>query len=229
MKTTHRDYSEEAGDFTRLSRFILQHNTDLRIYSTWCIGRFVDWKYGLYENKTAVPDFCGRNAHLWFDGFQELAGFAISENGGGDFAILTKAGYRFLFAEMARWALENWGGRGTPTIEITEHQTLEAGELEKLGLTRKATFFTQEFDLTREPPARFPLAEGFTIVDMATHPDYRAQRILRDDAFHEQPPITEDALRREMQFYNHSHAGPIYHAATDLCVMAADGRFVSGC
>lgn len=229
MKTTHRFYSEEAGDFVRLSRFILQHNTDLRTYSTWCIGRFVDWKYGLYESKTAVPDFCGSNAHLWFDGFQELAGFAISESGGADFAILTKAGYRFLFAEMAQWALENWGRRGTPSVEITEHQTMEAQVLESLGLTCKDTFFTQAFDLTQEPAVSFPLAEGFTIVDMAAHPDYRAQRILRDNAFHDEPPHTEEALQREMLFYHHSHAGPIYHPETDLCVMASDGRFVSGC
>ncbi|MBK7178866.1 MAG: hypothetical protein IPH82_17085 [Chloroflexi bacterium] len=26
MKTTHRKYDDEAGDFRRLSRFILQHN-----------------------------------------------------------------------------------------------------------------------------------------------------------------------------------------------------------
>lgn len=229
MRTTHRNYSEEAGDFNRLSRFILQHNNELRRYSTWCIGRFVDWKYGLYENKTAVPAFCDNNAHLWFDGFQELAGFAISESGDAGFAIITKAGYRFLFVEMVQWVLANWGERGALSIEITEHQALEAGVLERLGFRQKATFFTQQFDLTQPLPARFPLEEGFSIVDMAAHPDYKAQRILRDNAFRGTVPDTEEALRREMLFYNHSHAGPIYHPQTDLCVMAADGRFVSGC
>ncbi|MCP5098792.1 MAG: hypothetical protein GY943_24845, partial [Chloroflexi bacterium] len=112
MKTTHRSYSEEAGDFFRLSRFIIDHNTEIRTYSTWCLGRFVDWKYGLYESKTAVPDFCKRNGHLWFDGFGMLAGFAISENGGTEFAIITLAGYRFLFEEMLTWMLANWADRG---------------------------------------------------------------------------------------------------------------------
>lgn len=229
MKTTHRDYSDEAGDFTLLSRFILTHNADLRTYSTWCIGRFVDWKYGLYESKTAVPDFCHQNAHLWFDGFQELAGFAISESGEADFAILTKAGYRFLFPEMVQWVLDHWQHRGTLAIEITEHQTQEARVLANLGFQRQATFFTQQFDLTQEPPAHFPLEKDFTIVDMASHPDYKAQRLLRDDAFRGRIPPTEEALQKEMLFYNHSQAGPLYHPETDLCVMAADGRFVSGC
>ena len=230
MKTTHRKYDDEAGDFRRLSRFILEHNADLRAYSTWCIGRFVDWKYGLYESKTAVPDFCGQNAHLWFDDFGELAGFAIAENGDADFAILTTAGYRFLFADMLQWVLANWGRRQPRlAIEITEQQTYEAKILARFGFRHGSTFFRQEFDLTQPLTGRFPLEVGFVLVDMAAHPDYMAQRILRNDAFQGRIPTSEEALRREMLFYNHSHNGPIYHPQTDLCVMAADGRFVSGC
>ena len=37
------------------------------------------------------------NAHLWFDGFNRLAGFVVSESGDDNFAILTRLGYRFLF------------------------------------------------------------------------------------------------------------------------------------
>lgn len=229
MRTTHRNYSEEAGDFNRLSRFILEHDEELRVYSTWCIGRFVDWKYGLFDHKLAAPDFCNNNAHLWFDGFQELAGFVISEEGDSGFAIIMRAGYRFLFEEALQWTMAAWGNRGTLTIEITERQMLEAKTLERFGFQRKATFFRQQFDLAQELPVRFPLETGFSIVDMAAQPDYRAQRILRDDAFRGKSPATEEDLRREILFYNHPHTGPIYHPQADLCVMAADGRFVSGC
>ena len=229
MRTTHRNYSEEIGDFNRLSRFILQHNQELRTYSTWCIGRFVDWKYGLYDHKMTVPAFCEQNAQLWFDGFQELIGFVIAEDGGAGFAILTKAGCRFFFEEMLQWVVRNWGERGELAIEITEHQTMEIEILGRYGFERKSSFFVQQFDLQREPPALFPLDDGFTIVDLATIPDYTAQRILRDDAFSGRSPASEEALQRELLFYNHSHAGPIYHPQTDLCVMAADGRFVAGC
>lgn len=230
MKTTHRNYNEEAGDFIRLAQFIGHNNSAIRTYSTWCIGRFVDWKYGLYEHKTAVPDFCNNNAHLWFDGFGELAGFVISEEGDAGFAIITKAGYRFLFEEMLQWVLQNWVDREPQlTIEITEHQTTEANILKQFGFQHKSTFYTQQFDLTQQPTTQFPLEPGFTLVDMATHPDYRAQRILRDDAFRSKSVISEEDLQWELKFYNHMHDGPIYHPQTDLCVMAADGQFVAGC
>lgn len=99
----------------------------------------------------------------------------------------------------------------------------------KTTYQQKFEFFRQAFDLTQGPTKQFPLEEGFTIVDMAAHPDYRAQRILRDDAFHGRSEVPEDVLQRELLFYNHKHEGPIYHPQTDLCVMAKDGRFVSGC
>jgi ribosomal protein S18 acetylase RimI-like enzyme len=230
MKTTHRSYDEEAGDFHRLCRFVRDHHAQVRARSSWCLSRIVDWKYGLYENKLAVPAFCDRNAHLWFDAFGDLAGFAIAENGDAGFAIITLDGYQFLFEEILRWVLQAWGDRGPRfSIEITARQHAEAGVLERWGFRRRATFYTRCFDLTREPEPRMPLERGFTIVDMATHPDYRRQRILRDDAFGNPAPSTEDALRRELRFYNYSHEGPIYHPQTDLCVMAEDGRFVAGC
>ena len=80
MKTSHRHYADESGDFNRISRFITEHNAHLRSHSTWYLGRFVDWKYGLWGDKLSAPGFWEKNAYLWFDGFGELAGFAISEN-----------------------------------------------------------------------------------------------------------------------------------------------------
>lgn len=91
------------------------------------------------------------------------------------------------------------------------------------------TFYTQQFDLTHAPVARFALEEGFTIVDMYAHPDYLGQRVLRDDAFSGRSNVSEADLRRELLFYNHLHDGPLYHPQTDLCVMTEDGRLVAGC
>ena len=230
MKTTHRNYSEEAGDFRRLCDFIINHNGAVRTYSTWCLGRIVDWRYGLWGSKTAVPDFCNRNAHLWFDGFDRLVGFVISEEGNASLAIITQAGFRFLFEEILQWVLANWNDRGSRfSIEITAQQQMEMTVLERYGFQQKADFFRQTFDLTQELAPCKPLEDGFTIVDMARHPDYRAQRILRDNAFGGRSELPEENLLREMLFYNHAHQGPIYHAHTDLCVMAPDGKLVSGC
>jgi GNAT superfamily N-acetyltransferase len=230
MKTTQRNYSEAAGDFNRLSRFVVEHHDYLRRHSTWCLGRLVDWKYGLYPNKTALPAFCEQNARLWFDGFGELAGFAISEEGDAGFAILLMEGYRFLFPELLDWVLANWGDREPrPNIEITAFQTAEAEILQRAGFRPGDPAYTRCFDLTQALPPRDPLPEGFTIVDMDAHPDYRAQRILRAEAFSGQSALSEEELAHQLAFYNHSQQGPIYHPQTDLCVMAEDGRLVSGC
>lgn len=230
MKTSHRDYSESSGDFNQLARFVIENNQLVPALSTWALGRLVDWKYGLYEGKTAYPAFTDQNAHLWVDGYGYLVGFAISENGGAEFAVVTLEGYRFLYEEIVRWVLDTWRGRGSEwSTELTEHQVAEAGVLESLGFAKGSTFYTRRFDLMQEPTTRFPLQDGFIIVDMATHPDYKAQRVLRDDAFKDRRDMTEAELRRELRFYNHGHAGPLYHAPTDLCVMAPDGRFVAGC
>lgn len=230
MRTTHRSYSEVSGDFNRLCRFVAAENDHLRRHSTWSLGRFVDWKYGLYENKLSSPGFCDRNAHLWFDGFEELAGFVVSENGGPDFAIVTGAGYRFLFEEILQWLLEHWSDRRPHlNTEITEHQTMEIAILERFGFRRGSTFSTRRFDLTRAPRQRFTLEPGFVIVDMLTHPNYREQRLLRNDAFSGKGELAEEELRLQLAFYNYSHEGPIYHPQCDLCVMAPDGRFVAGC
>jgi GNAT superfamily N-acetyltransferase len=230
MKTTHRGYSEVSGDFNRLCRFVVAQNGHLRAHSTWSLGRLVDWKYGLYENKLSIAGFCDKNAHLWFDAFGELAAFAISENGDSGFAIIMAEGYRFLFEEILHWLLENWGDRGSRfATEITERQAREIAILERAGFQLESTFYTRRFDLTLESVERFPLEPGFAIVDMLGHPDYRAQRILRADAFSGKSSLTEEELRRQLQFYNHSHEGPIYHPECDLCVMAEDGRFVAGC
>jgi len=230
MKTTQRHYAEVAGDFHRLSHFMIKHSSYLRSHSTWCLGRFVDWKYGLWGDKLATPGFWEQNAQLWLDGFGELAGFAIAENGDADFAILTMAGYRCLFEEMLQWVLVHWGARPPAlAIEITAQQTLEAGGLERYGFQRTASFYTFHYDLPAmalEPPS---LEAGFTIVDMQTHPDYRAQRILRYDAFHGQEYPTEEALQNDVRLARYAHTGPIYHPQTDLCVMAPDGAFVAGC
>lgn len=233
MKTTHRNYSEENGDFHRLAKYFTANCTNRRTHTTWCLGRFMDWKYGLYANKRAFPAFCDENAHLWFDAFGELAGFVVSESGNADFIILTLAGYRFLYEEMLTWVLNTWQERAstesTFSTEITEYQDWEIRSLERCGFESQDEFFTRRFNLTGELVPRFPLESGFVIVDMESHPDYRAQAILRADAFQGKSTLTEEELNYRLRYYNHTLVGPTYHPYTDLCVMAEDGRFVSGC
>lgn len=233
MKTTHRNYSEEQGDFHRLAKYFTQHPMERRTHTTWCLGRYVDWKYGIYYNKRAFASFCEENGHIWFDGFGELAGFVLSESGDATFSIMTMDGYRFLFEEMLQWAITAYQDRATPecnlSTELTEHQEWEIKILECYGFRPKVTFFTRRWDLTKDLVPRAPLKPGFTIVDMKTHPDLRAQGILRANAFQKRDQLTEEEMNDRLKFTRYNQSGPIYHADTDLCVMAPDGRFASGC
>ena len=233
MKTSHRNYSEENGDFNRLAHFFTSNRTNRRTHTTWCLGRLVDWKYALYPNKRVFASFCNENAHIWLDDFGELAGFAVSESGDAGFSILTLDGYRFLYEEILQWVLEVWKERVSPTshfsTEITEYQGWEIKILERYGFSIESSFFTRRFDLTGELVPRYPLEPGFQIVDMESRPDFRAQSILRANAFQKKDNLTEEELDERIKYFNYSMRGPVYHPYTDLCVMAEDGRFASGC
>jgi ribosomal protein S18 acetylase RimI-like enzyme len=229
MRITHRSYSEEAGDFARLCRLITAGRREAWRRTTWCLGRAVDWKYGLWGAKLDQPGFCDRNAELWFDAFGDLAGLAISENGGADFAVITRQGYRFLFPELLDWALDAWGDREPRcTVELTEHQELEARAAEQRGFRPGAPYLTRRFDLAA-PPAPAPLEPGFAIVDMAAHPDYRARRILRANAFDGPKPLGDQELRELLRVDTYALGSPFYVPHCDLCVMAPDGQLVAGC
>jgi GNAT superfamily N-acetyltransferase len=239
VKTTHRDYAEIDGDFVRLCHFVQANHAAVRADSTWCLGRLVDWRYGLYPGHRIVPAFCDTNAHLWFDAFGDLAAFAVSEEGDAGFALITGTGYRFLFEEMLDWALAHWANRSGScggataaapvSVEIPAAHELGRRALEAHGFRQASAFCARHFDLAGDLPPRPVLGPGFSIVDMAAHPDYRAQRLMRADAFGGRDSLSEEELRHQVAFYDHRREGPIYHAPADLCVMAPDGTLVSGC
>jgi GNAT superfamily N-acetyltransferase len=230
VNTTHRAYADEAGDFVRLARFITDQDAHLRLHSAWCLGRFCDWRYGLWGVKATTPGFWEANARLWFDGFGDVAGLAISEDGGPEFAILTTAGHRFLFEEILDWVLEAWGGReGTPSIELGVQAGPEVLPLERRGFRHTSSCTSYTFDLRAEPGPPFPLEPGFEIVDMHTRPDRRAQRILRANGFQWRSDLTEEEIEQQLRLDERGRQSPIYHPDTDLCVRAPDGRYVAGC
>jgi len=229
MRTTHRDYAEEAGDFGRLARLLTDDIEHVRTHTAWCLGRLADWKYGLWGAKPSIPRFCERNAHLWFDAFGDLVAVAISEEGGTQVAVLTTRGHRFLFEEALAWVVSHWGERGTLSIEVTEAAEVEAAALLRCGFRRASTFHAYTFDLTRPLSEAPPLPEGFAVVDMQSHPDYRARRVLRAEAFEGRADLSEAELARDLELDAAWRESPIYHAATDVVVRAPDGRLVAGC
>jgi GNAT superfamily N-acetyltransferase len=229
MRTTHRDYAEEAGDFRRLARLLTDDPDHVRGHTTWCLGRLADWKHGLWGQKSSIPRFCERNAQLWFDALGDLVAVTISEEGGPQVAVLTTRGHRFLFEEVLAWAVTNWGERGALSVEITEAATVEAAALERSGFRQASVFHAYTFDLARPLPEAPPLPDGFTLVDMASQPDYRARRLLRAEAFEGRGDLSEVELARDLELDAAGRESPIYHAETDVYVRSEDGRLVAGC
>jgi GNAT superfamily N-acetyltransferase len=64
---------------------------------------------------------------------------------------------------------------------------------------------------------------------MKSHPDYRAQNILRANAFQKKEHLSEEELNERMKYFSYNMHGPIYHPDTDVYVMAKDGQLVAGC
>jgi len=229
MRTIHRDYAEDAGDFGRLARLVTDDIDHVRAHATWCLGRLCDWKHGLWGAKPSIPRFCERNAHLWFDALGDLVAVAISEEGGPQVVVLTTRGHRFLFEEALAWVVGHWGERGTLSIEVTQAAGVEAAALERCGFGPASTFHAYTFDLTLPLPPSPPLPDGFAVVDMRAQPDYRARRLLRAEAFEGRAALSEAALARDLELDAASRESPIYHAETDVYVRAEDGRLVAGC
>lgn len=229
MRTTNRDYAEDAGDFRRLARFITTDPDHVRAHTTWCLGRLCDWKHGQWGAKPSIPRFCERNARLWFDALGDLVAVAISEEGGSQVAVLTTRGYRFLFEEALAWVVRHWGERGALSIEITQAAEVEAAALQRSGFDPASTFHAYTFDLKRPQPQAPPLPPGFALLDMAANPDYRARRVLRAEAFEGRADLSEAALARDLELDAASRGSPIYHPETDVYVRAEDGRLVAGC
>jgi hypothetical protein len=231
MKFEHREYREEAGDFTRLCRFIAASRAGFPPRTAFSMPRFIDWKYGLYPSRIAAPGFWARNARLWMDGFGDVAAAAVSENGGGDFFIVTSPGYPFLYETALEWVHGAWSPRATAEeTELMESQARERGILERAGFRQVAANPLQFFDLARGKNGwAFPLEPGYSFIDMESRPEYTAQRLLRMDAFDGLTAPTPAELQQRLLFHNNTHQSPFYHPAADLCVRAPDGTHVAGC
>jgi hypothetical protein len=75
---------ETQETFARVKDF----GDGMRTYSTWCLGRLVDWRYSIWPHKQPIEAYCAANAELWFDGYRELVGFVVSESGGDGVCVM---------------------------------------------------------------------------------------------------------------------------------------------
>jgi GNAT superfamily N-acetyltransferase len=227
MKVSTRSFDAECGDFKRLCQFVIQDNRLKGEYFVWQLGQLVDWKFGLWREEKYFPTFFPKNAQLWLDYFDDIVGFAISENGDANFHIFLKDSYAYLYEEIVQWVMEHWHDRGGALrTELSENRTAQARTLEKHGFASQGiaevTRMYRLFEMEIVQPA---LADGFRLVDMAAHFDPVGLAKLKANAFRGQNQVSE------LDLLTHAYVreSPIYKPEFDLAILNENGEYVAGC
>lgn len=230
MYTHHRAYNGSKEDFKMVLNLMINNGPTYNETNAFSLERFIDWKYGLYPNRQAVARFHETNARLWFDGLDKLCGVLLSEEGESDCHIILANGFKFLFEDILKWTLEHWQHRSHElVIELNEHQVVEMNIAEKYGFEVCFTAYQRQFDLTKAIEVSYALPEGYYFVDMGSCQEYKAQRILRANAFEGKNNLTDEELTHQLEFYGNTKYAPSYHGYTDLSVKSPDGLHVAGC
>ena len=227
MRLTNRDFIYESDDFNKMLQFIIGVNTRIKDNFTWSAGRIVDWKFGLWREKKFFPNFFRRNAHLWFDYFNNLVGFVISEYGDSTFYIFAVDEYAFLYEEILNWVKDNWKDRdGLLCTEVSENQTFARNTLESNGfISRGVCEVTRAFQCSTAIEKNIDLPTGYTYSNMKENYDPIGLRKLQLNAFRKQNTVNPiDILASE-----YARESPIYKPEFDMSIINENGIHVAGC
>lgn len=227
MKIHCREFDELKNDFARMWDFLIQDYADKKGYFIWTIGRLGDWKYGCWNEKKCFPNFMRRNAHLWFDNFDELIGFVISENCDNNFTVFAKKGYEFLYSEMLVWVKSSWKDReGKLSTQAHEYQNHYMQILEKEGFAKVGQNEIQRvYKLSDKVKEEIVLDDEFSIEDMLVHPDLMGKAVLYNNAWHNNCNVSSYDLLR----FEYNRESPCFNPKFDLSVVNKNGIHVASC
>ena len=219
---------ESAGkDLMNMCALMVSLNRITGPHSDWTIGRVVDWKYGLWNPAKLSEHFFARHCRLWYDRLGVLAGFVLSENGRGDFAIFAREPYQFLYADMIAWAEQELApGQVALTMTVPEEDTIRRNALGLAGFGNEghcettAWYATEDFQFA-EPD----LPPGYALLSMAEYGDHDSQRTMKNAAFRAGAPMDE-ALRFA---YSHVRESPLYDPSMDIVLVNERSEAVAGC
>jgi ribosomal protein S18 acetylase RimI-like enzyme len=227
MIVCSRPFDITRNDLEKMWRFLQQDYAQKQDRFVWLVSRLGDWKYGLWNEKKYIPSFFPNHAQLWVDGFDQLLGFVLSEDGGNIFFIFTLHGYEYLYAEILDWTIRHWGSRyDTLKTEVHEYQVEALTELESRGFRSLGVVATtREYDLLAKKEEAVRLSPGFQIVDMGEHADYRSKALLYVNAFENRSQVSEFDLLR----FEYSRENPAYDPCLDLSAVTREGVHVASC
>ncbi len=225
MKCYHRPFVYESLDFKAMCELIVRDNATKQHAFVWHVARLVDWKYNLGNFKRHFPGNYATAAHLWFNYYDDLVGFVISEEFDSQFEIILLDAWNHLYPEMLAWACAEWGGqyRHLITCAAAPHASRIAA-LEQAGFVKTPEIeMTRTFDTSHFKSYPYPTAP-LRFESMAENKNYDQQRLLRLSAWpNSSSPATDQAIRA------YCRTSPIYDARFDFVLVDETGIHLSGC
>ncbi len=225
-----RPYEGER-DLMDMCRLIADLNRGEGGSMDWTIGRVVDWRYGLWNPAKLDDAWFGRHCRVWYDRPGRLAGFALTEDGRGDFAFFARPQYAFLYADQIAWAeaalgpgLED-GGKLSVTVadgDAARRSALLKAGYEDLGHGETTALYAAA-DFRLDGGSALPA--GYQILGMDDFSDHDAQTELKNDAFRDGAPM--DSVRAHA--FKYVKRSPIYDPSMDLVLVDSSGLAISGC
>jgi ribosomal protein S18 acetylase RimI-like enzyme len=227
MSIYHRPYDPQGADFVQMWRLLQADYARRGDNFVWLVSRFGDWKYGCWREAKLFPAFFRRHAQVWVDGFDEVQGFVLSEDGENIFFIVTAPGYDHLYDEILDWTATQWGPRyGSLLAEVNEGQPDALAALARRGfmdLGHIAT--TRAYAVAEQAALPSMLPAGFRVVSIAEEPDYLGKRQLQCNAFSGRNEVRE----LDLLTYEYSRESSAYDPWLDLSIVAPDGQHVASC
>ncbi|MBP7562837.1 MAG: GNAT family N-acetyltransferase [Candidatus Cloacimonetes bacterium] len=215
------------NNLKEMCRLLIESNGRFNSSLDWSLGRLIDWKYGLWNESKFNPDFHRQNSHLWRNYMGEMLAFVISENGDESIQVITHPNYEYLFSQVIDFALKNWlPERKTLSIVTAEQDKERIRTLLKYGFKElghcESSYLYHINDISLPV---IKLSEELTIQTMAENGDYEEQLDLKNNAFHQDKPIS-DMYRIANEYVRTS---PIYDSDMDFVIVNQEGRHVAGC
>lgn len=228
MQTHHRPFIYESSDFKSMCALLIHDNSVKKEQFVWHVARLMDWKYNLGNPRRRYPGNYANAAHLWFNYFDELVGFVISEEFNDQFTIIVLDTFNYLYPEMLEWANSTWGSQHAYlTTCVVSTNIMQISALEKAGYGKTEEIeMTRSFDtcLYRDHP--YPSAP-LRFESMAENGNYENQRLLRLSAWHHDDEKYDEEEDRAICAY--IRTSPIYNARFDFVLVDQTGAHVSGC
>jgi len=225
MKIIQRDFDPNRDDYKKLWDFLIEDYRVKKEHYTWTLGRLGDWSHGLWTYQKTDPNFQSKNARLWVNAFDELVGFAISEEGDGQFHLFAKSYFEHLHGEMLDFVEEHWMVReNVVKTEVSAGHENLIRLMEERGYEKHVGAETRKYDVA-DFEATLSLPDGFSIVNMEDNHDSDSKILLYHSGFQNKDTMEEwDRIT-----FKYNCESPAYNPRFDFSVITETGQHVSTC